>query len=178
MSETRIIVDHLRLEYKGPLKVKELFKLIGAWHKEKGLQKKEDKNFEQDLPSGKSIEYEISYWKKISYYTRYIIKLRALFSELKRVQLVHNDKRITTDEGKVLMYFDGIIEHDHEHRWDDRPLFIFIRTLYDKFIYKAYTERFEQRLTQDVHDLYHTIESFLNTYRYWRIVSKVPHFSH
>jgi len=176
MSELRIIVDHMKLDYSGVLNVKELFRLINKWSQERHMQKKEDKCHEQNLPEGKFIEYEISHWKKISDYTKYIYKIRVLFQNLKKVEVAKDKKKIKADQGRVLIYFDGFIEHDYEHRWDEKPLFVFFRTLYDKFVYKAYTERFEHRLVHEMHGLYNEIEKFLNTYRYYKVVSKAPHF--
>ncbi len=99
-----------------------------------------------------------------------------LFQQLKKVEIVEGKKKLKVDQGRVLIYIDGFIEHDYEHRWDDIPLFVFLRTLYDKFIYKAYTERFEHKLTNDVHSLYNEIEKFLNTSRHYKVISKTPHF--
>jgi hypothetical protein len=176
MADLRIIVDHLKLDYSGILNVTELFKLINKWFAERHYHKKEDKNQEQNLPDGKFIEYEISPWKKATDYTKYIYKVRMLFQKLKKVEIVQGKKKLKVDQGRVLIYIDGFIEHDYEHRWDENPLFVFFRTLYDKFIYKAYTERFEHKLTNDVHKLYEEIEKFLNTSRHYQVVSKTPHF--
>jgi hypothetical protein len=176
MSDLRIIVDHLQLDYSGVMDVKELFKMINRWLMERHFQKKEDKNHELNQPDGKYIEYEISHWKKISDYTRYVYKIRALFNAVKKVEVTKEGKKEKMDQGRVLMFFDGFIEHDYEHRWDNRPFFVFFRTLYDKFIYRAYTERFEHRLTHDVHNLYDEVEKFLNTYRHYKVVSRMPHF--
>ncbi|MBW2989332.1 hypothetical protein KY358_03370, partial [Candidatus Woesearchaeota archaeon] len=151
MSDTRIIVDHWKLDYDGLMDVKELFKLINNWSQERHIQKKEDKCHEQNLPEGKFIEYEISHWKKISDYTRYIYKIRILFQRLKKVEVRKEKKKVKMDQGHILIYFDGFIEHDYEHRWDERPMFLFFRTLMDKFIYRAYTERFEHRLVHEMH---------------------------
>ena len=176
MSDLRIIVDHLKLDYSGLMDAKEIFKLINRWLSERHFQKKEDKCHEQNLPEGKSIEYEISHWKKITDYVKYIYKIKAWFQDIKKVEVKQGNKKVKVDQGRVLIYFDGYIEHDYEHRWDDRPFFIFLRTMYDKFIYKIYTERFEQRLTHDMHNLYNEIEKFLNTYHYYKVISKTPHF--
>jgi len=176
MSELRIIVDHLKLDYSGLMDTKELFKLINRWFYERTFQKKEDKCHEQNLPEGKFIEYEISHWKKISDHPRLIYKIRALFQNLKKVEVTKEKKKLKLDQGRVLIYFDGFIEHDYEHRWDDYPFFVFLRTLYYKFVYKVYTDRFEQRITHDLHNLYDDIEKFLNTYRHYKVVSKAPHF--
>jgi len=176
MSELRIIVDHMKLDYSGLLDIKGLFKLINAWTMERAFQKKEDKNHEQNINGEKFIEYEISHWKKVSDYTRHVYKIRALFQNFKKVDVTLDSKRKKLDQGRILIYFDGFIEHDYEHRWDGNPLFVFFRTLYDKFVYRAYTNKFEQHITHDIHNLYNEIEKFLNTYRSYKVVSKMPHF--
>lgn len=174
MSELRIIVDHMKLDYKGLFDVNNLFRLIDAWLFERNFEKRTNKNFEQETPKGKFIEWEVASWKKISDYQRYIIKIRMLMYNLTKVDAIKEKKKTKLGHARILMYFDGYLESDYEHRWDERPLFLFFRTLYDKFIYKAYTERFEQRLASDVHHLYNHVEAFLNTYRLWKPVSKMP----
>ncbi|MFH1641441.1 MAG: hypothetical protein ABIC04_00920 [Nanoarchaeota archaeon] len=178
MASVRIVVDHIKLEYSGIFDTKALFKLIGSWFMERSIQKKESKNFEQNLPDGKYIEYEIAYWKKTTDYVRSIYKIRALFYGLKKVQVVKDKKKVQMDQGKVILYFDGYIEHDYENRWEMKPMLQFFRVMFDIFVYKYYTERFEQRITYDIHALYDTLEQFFNMYRHYRVVSKVPHFMH
>jgi len=178
MGDVRIIVDHMKLEYSGIFDTKALFKLIGSWFNQRQIQKRESKNFEQTLADGKYIEYEIAYWKKMSDYHRFIYKIRALFSGLKKVEIVQDNKKVKVMQGKVIFYLDGYIEHDYEHRWEWAPMLQFFRVMFDKFIYKYYTERFEQRITYDMHSLYDDLEKFFNMYRHYRPVSKVPHFAH
>ena len=178
MSETRIIVDHMKLDFSGLVDLPAMFAHIDRWLKDKGLEKRDDKTFEQMTPKGKFIEWQIASWKKLTDYTRFIIKVRMLIYGLKKVEAVSDNKKVTLSQGRILMYFDGFIEHDYEHRWEEKPLHFFFRTLYDKFIYKTYTERFEARLTFDVHHLYDELEKFLNMYRHYKVVSEVPHFAH
>jgi hypothetical protein len=167
----------MKLEYKGLFDLNSFFKLIDAWLYERRFEKRTNKNFEHQTPKGKFIEWEIASWKKHEY-QKYIIKVRVLMHELKKVDAVKDKKKVSLDQGRVLIYFDGFIEFDYLHYWDEKPFLTFLRTLYDKFFFKIYTERFEQRLTYDVHQLYHHVESFLNMYRHHKVVSKVPHFAH
>ncbi|MBU0628723.1 MAG: hypothetical protein KKC75_06020 [Nanoarchaeota archaeon] len=176
MSDLRIIVDHLKLEYSGLMDVREFFKIIGSFCKERDYQKKEDKNHEHNKSDGKYIEYEISPWKKVSDYHRYIIKIRLLFQHLNKVEIVKDKKKVQIDKGKVIIYLDGYMENDYLNRWDDRPFLLFIRTIYDKFIYKLYTERFEQILAHEVQDLYTEIEKFLNMSGSYKVISKTPRY--
>ena len=176
MSEMRIIVDHLKLEYNGLFDVKELFNFIDAWWMERGMEKRTTKNFEINSPKGKFIEWQSSTWKKINEYFRYILRVRILMYDLKKVEAMKDKQKVKMSEGKVILYFDGFIEEDLKHRWDETPMFIFFRTLWSKFIFKAYTDWFEHRLIYDVHHLYNAIEQYFNMYKHYRPVSKMPSF--
>ena len=177
MSDVRIIVDHMKLEYIGLFDLNGLFKMIEAWLKERGMEKRTDQNQELTTPTGKFIEWTIAPWKKISDYNRIFFKIRMLVYDFKKVEAVKDDKKVKLGHGRVLMYFDAYLEHDYEHRWDFVPMLVFFRTMFDKFIYKTYTERFEQQLTYDIHYLYNLVETYFNMYKQYRPVSEVPHFA-
>src|SRR3989338_7337483 len=97
MSELRIIVDHLKLDYSGLMDVNGLFKLISSFFREREYQKKEDKNHEHNRPDGKYIDYEISPWKKVSDYHRYVIKVRMMFQHLNKVEIIKDKKKVQID---------------------------------------------------------------------------------
>lgn len=178
MSETRILVDHVKFEYNGIFDIHNLFKHIQSWLLERAYEKKVSKNFQFDGKTGKFIEWQIEPWKKISDYYRFIIKLRILIYDMNDVEVEKGEKKVKLGQGRVICVLDAFLEHDYEHRWDDNPMMFFIRTMYDKFLFKAYTERFEQRLTYDAHHLFDSIESYFNVYKHYKPVTTVPHFSH
>jgi hypothetical protein len=178
MSELRIIVDHMQLEYSGLFELNNFFKMIDAWLFERLYEKRTNKNFEENTPNGKFIEWEIASWRKMTDYVRNIIKMRVLMYDLKKVEATRDKEKVKLTQGKVIIYFDGYIEFDYLHVWDEHPVLHFLRTLYDKFIFKAYTERFEQRITYDVHHIYDMTEKYFNMYRKHKLVTRVPHFAH
>ena len=49
--------------------------------------------------------------------------------------------------------FDGYLTTDYEQRWEQKPSFVFIRALFDKFFYKTYMDRWKTNLIKDVNDL-------------------------
>lgn len=178
MAYVRIIVDHLRLDYSGLFDPKGLFRAIASFMNERRVQKHENKNFEQDLEDGKAIEWETTYWKKVTDYNRDIYKIRILINKMTKVEAQEGSKRAQIATGNVTITIDAYIEHDYENRWEETPILFFFRTVFDKFIYHGYTEMFEQRLTHHAHQLYHTLEKFFNFYTHYTPVSKVPHFAH
>jgi hypothetical protein len=178
MGETKIIVDHEKLEYTGLLDVKGLFNCIDNWLIEHTQEKKTDKLIEQDEPNGKFIEWLTSSWTKMTDYMRFIIKIRVLMYDVNKVDVMKGKKKLKLSHARILMVFDCFLEFDYENRWTEKPLHVFFATLYNKFIYKSYTERFEQRITHLTHRLYHHVEQYLNMYRHYRPISKIPHFYH
>ena len=135
------------------------------------------KEFEHDTQTGKHIEWQIRPWKQISDNLRYLIKIRVLIYNYKKVDAVVNKKKTKIGNGKVVIYLDAYAELDQHNRWEYIPIFKFLSSIYHNFVYKVYTERFEQRLTHDMNHLYHTIEQFFNMYKHYRVVSAVPPFA-
>ena len=178
MSELRLTVDHLRLNYTGPFDANELYKQITSLMKEKGFDIELSKEFEHDTQTGKHIEWEIRPWKRVSDNLRYWVKIRVLIYNYKKVDAIVDKKKVKIGNGKVVIYLDGYAELDEHNRWEYVPFFQFLRSIYVNFVYKVYTERFEQRLTYDVNHLYHTIEQMFNMYKHYKVISKAPPFAH
>jgi len=176
MSEMRTIVDHLKLEYNGLFDVKELFNFIDAWWMERGMEKRTTKNFEINTLTGKFIEWQSTTWTKMGESQNLLIRIRILIYNMRKVEATQNNKKLKINEGKVITYIDGFIHEDYRDEWDEKPLFIFLRTLRSKFFLRAYTEWFEHVLIQRVHNLYNSLEKFFNVYSHYRVVSNVPSF--
>lgn len=178
MTEVRLAVDHLRLDYKGPFEFNQLIRLITSYTKEQGYDIRYDKDFEINTKEGKQFDYQIFPWKKITDYTRYSMKIQISSINMKKVEIIRDNKKVKVDSGRIIMLIDGFIDTDYFGKWDGHPLFLFLRSLYDRFIYKAYTQRFEERFVYDVHHLFDRIEKFLNMYKSYKLIRKSPNFMH
>lgn len=172
MGHVKIVVDHEKIDYSGPFDGGDMFRMIDQFLMERGFDKKQDKDFEQNTERGKFIEWQISPWKKITEYIRYIIKIRVLGYDILKSDIIKNDKKTKVDNGRLIVVIDGFVEYDYDSKWEDRPLLHFLRTIYDYFVFKAYTERFEQRLTHDIHHLIDQIEKFFNISRHYSVISR------
>ena len=177
MSDTRIVVDHHTIDYEGPFDFNQLVTMIQRFTFERGFDRRLEKDFEQDTKTGKSIEWQITNFKKISDYMQYHIRIRILAKDYVKVDAVKDNRKVKVGNGKIVIFFDGLMELDYFNKWDSKPAFLFLRVLFDKFIYKLYTERFEQRLAYDMNHLYHAVEKFFNLYRHYRLVKAMPHFA-
>ena len=174
MSEIKIIVDHLRMDFKGMFNANDLFRAIDSWLFEKGFEKRTNKNFEYDTASGKFMEWESYPWKKVTDYYRQMMKIRILIYDMVKKDVVHEGKKERLDHGRGIIYLDGYLELDYEHRWDGNAFLQAVRTLFDKWLYVHYTESFEKMVTRDCHMLNDHLEKLLNLKRHWRLVESVP----
>ena len=174
MGHVRIIVDHEKIDYEGPLNTSDLFRHIQNFLFERGFDTRQDKDFEHHTPSGIQIEWQISPWKRITDYTRHMIKIRVIGNDIRKIDAINEGKKAKIDTGKIYIVIDGYIESDYESRWEEMPFFMFLRTLYDKFAFRIYTERFDQRLTHDINQLSNSIKQFLNLYRHYSVISRTP----
>ncbi|TAL56429.1 MAG: hypothetical protein EPN86_02610 [Nanoarchaeota archaeon] len=166
MVEQRIIVDHLRLSYEGLFNVTELYQSIDTFFREKGYDKHEKRNIEMNRPEGKYIEVELMPWKKITDYARHIIRIEMKMFNVKEVDVERNGRKVRMNSGRINIILDGYLQTDWENKWETKPMYFFIRTMFDKMLYKSYTNLYEGLLVENVNQLHVMIKSFLNLYRY------------
>ena len=166
MPEREVVVDKLRLTYEGLFSMLDLYKMIDEWFRWKGYDKRENKNIEIVKPEGKYLELEIEPWKKVTDYAKNVIKIRMQVTGLKEVEVEKENTKLKLNQGRVHFVFDGYLETDYESRWEGKPIFYFIRTVFDKYFYKPFTSGFEKGVKEDVMHLHGQIKAFLNLYKY------------
>ncbi len=166
MVEKKLVVDSVRINYKGLFNVKELYRVIDSFFKDKGWDKREVRNKEFVSPEGKYVELWLEPFKKVSDYAKLILRIQIIMENLREVVVEKGRHKKKMNKGDVLIIIDGFLDTDYENRWEGRPEYVFIRTIFDKFIYRKHTGEFEALLVEDSDELKATIKSFLNLYRY------------
>lgn len=166
MAERDIIVDKMRVTYEGLFSVTELYKMMDEWFEEKNYDKKELKNVENVTPEGKYIELLVEPWKKVTDYAKNVIRIRMIMTDIKDVEVEKDGVKVKLNQGKIQIVFDAYLETDYENRWEQKPTFFLIRTLFDKYFFKPFTKGFHTGVKADLNHLVTKIKSFLNLYRY------------
>lgn len=166
MAETEVVVDKLRLDYEGLFSVPELYKLIDEWFEEKNYDKKEIRNIERVSADGKYIELELLPWKKCSDYTKNELRLRIILSGIKDVEIERDKVKVKLNQGKVHIVFDGYLTTDYFNKWENKPVFYFIRSIFDRWVYQPFQSGFQRGVRSDVTELKDRIKAFLNLYRF------------
>jgi len=165
MVEKKFVVDGMKLSYSGPFDIIEFFKRVEGWIKAKGKEKEIKKKLEHVEPKGKKIEWLLEIWEDTGEYARTLVRLRALFSEVKEIKIKKGQRKKSLNSGKALIIIDGILETDLQGKWQQKPTFFFMRALVDKFIWKMHTNKYDDKLEKDVNSLYDSLYDFFSKYK-------------
>ncbi len=165
MVEKKFVIDGMKISYEGPFDVIEFYKKVEDWISAKGKEKEIKKKVEYVEPSGKKIEWFIEIWEDVNEYTRPLVRMRALFTDVKEVKIKTGKSKKRLNKGNALIIIDGILETDLQGKWQQKPIFYFLRTLVDHFIYKFYMNKIEDKLAADCSDLRGALEDFFNSYK-------------
>ncbi|MFH1064389.1 MAG: hypothetical protein V1729_04875 [Candidatus Woesearchaeota archaeon] len=166
MSEKKILIDEEALEYEGLFNLIELYSIIDDFLKLKGYDKFEPLNEESVYPHGKDVHIILAPMKWHTDYVRKVLKIDLQLSKIKEVETEVDKVKVKLNQGKIRILYSGMLETDWEGRWEQRPIYHFIRTIFDKYIYRKHTQDFESEIISDVNELRDKMGSFLNLYRF------------
>ena len=169
MVEKKHVVVELMLKYNGPLSVEDFYKEVDKWANEKGMEKEIKRKSEEVKSKGKRIEYVVELWKSPAMAVKHMVQLRVLFDNVREVKRKRKGHDIKFNEANVLINIDGWLETRLTSRWTQvNPLYAFLRTLYDKYIWgigQNLTEANEGPVTVYCYDLHKRLKSFFELYK-------------
>jgi hypothetical protein len=162
MTEKKFVVYELRLAYNGPIRIVDFYKEVEDWIRQKGMNKELKKKMERLAPKGKKMEWTVECWKNHAHHTKEVVRLRSIFNEVRDIEVKRSGKRIKTQQADILILIDGILETDVSQLWEQKPIFYFIKTIIDKYIWKFYSEKYDGFVASDANDLHRTLQAFFN----------------
>lgn len=167
MVEKKHVVFDLRLNYDGPLSIEEFYAEVEKWMEKNGLQKDLKRKTEEVKPKGKKIEWIIEAWSNPVRAVKQIVRLRALFNEVKELRIKKKGRTIRMNQADVLIVIDGFVETSLTSRWTQKPTYQFFRTLFDKYIWNigTITESHSGLVTDNCYYLHKRLKAFFNLYK-------------
>ena len=166
MAEIKTLIDGKSLSYEGVFNLRELYSLIDRWFKDHGYEKQEIKNWEDVAEKEKQIIIEIIPYKKVSDYARIDIRIFMIFSKLTDIEIEKEGMKVKMNKGRAEFYFDAYVVTDYENKWHTKPLYYFLRNVFDKFVYKIYMSGYDTEAIRDCTEVEGEIKSFLNMNRF------------
>ncbi len=175
MAEMNLIVENVSVSYSGLFDIGEFYKVIDDWFKLKGYDKVIIKHKEYSTETGKNIEILMAPYKKVTDYIKNLVKIWIGINNLRTVEVKKDGKKVKVNKGDIIIIFDGYLETDYEHRWEQKPLFFFMRVLIDKFVNKSELDKYGKELVKDINEFHNEIRSFLGLHKYGPLVrTKTP----
>jgi hypothetical protein len=166
MAEIKTLIDGKSLSYEGVFNIRDLYRIIDKWFKDHSYEKQEIKNWEDVSENEKQIVLEIIPYKKVSDYARLDIRVFIIFSKLTEIELEKDGVKLKMNKGRAEFYFDAYVVTDYEDKWETRAVFYFIKSVFDKFIYRVYTSNYDGEVIRDCTEVENEIRSFLNINRF------------
>ena len=146
--------------------VNNLLKEIDKNTAERGYGKGEKRREEIVTPSGKEFRMELRHVKVKTQYYALMIKMRIEITNLKEVEVLRDKLKTKLNEGNVSILFDAWTTTDFELRWEQKPLFFFLRMLFSKFVYDVGTGKFDSEVMDDTHFVHNNIKSYLDLHKF------------
>ena len=166
MAEKKLIIDGLELHYKGLFDVNLLLKEIDKVIAERGYVKAEKRRAEIVTSTGKEFSMELRPTKMKTEFLKLMIKLRISITNMTEVEVLKDKVKTKLDKGDINIIFDAWTITDYEFRWEKKPAFYFLRTFFEKGIFKFHTDRYSNELMDDCHFVYNNIKAHLNLHRF------------
>ncbi|MBD3248974.1 hypothetical protein GF336_02935 [Candidatus Woesearchaeota archaeon] len=166
MSEKKIIVDGLELNYEGIFDVKSLLDVIDKSCAEKGYVKQEKRRNEEIKEKGKDFYIELRPTKVKTAYFALLIKIRLHITNITEVEVIVDGKTRKLSKGNVHAVFDAWTITDIQNRWEQTPWYYFLRILVNQYIWRVGPDKFVDELIEDTHYIYNNLEGALELHRF------------
>ena len=156
------VVKDLIINQKTQFNLIELYKTLKYWFEINGYSFFE-KEYEDIVKSGKKdvvIKWEGS--KPIDDYSKFYVYLKF---KVKDYEIIETTKEKII-EGSLKISFSSDILTDYEERWENKPIWKFLRGVSDKFFTERRRKIYEKELKDNTYDLFNKTKSFLNLYKF------------
>jgi hypothetical protein len=172
MSELVFPVNDERLEYTGLFSMKEVFRLLDKYFRQKGYDKKIIFDEEYNTPTGKYVHVKFTPYKKVDDYIRVQLRIWIYAHDLVEVEKEVDGKKVKTNHGKLIMIFDAQMQTDYRDNWvvtdpkdpdkAPRSIYFLIQVMMEKFIYGKRLKHWESVIRYTLMGAKAEVASYLN----------------
>ncbi len=148
--------------YNNYFDFKELYRVSFEYLMDQGWDMNE-KAYKESLQAGgaKEIEVEWEATRKVSDYFKYYMKIRFHPMGMTSVEVEIDGVKQKMNKGLLDVEIEIALIKDYEDRWANRPLFKFLRTLYDRYIIKDRIEKYEEKLIIEMDEFVNQTKAYL-----------------
>jgi hypothetical protein len=150
-----------KLTQVGYWNYEEVYNMLYIWLKDHGYALSEDSYKEKLSSGGKEVLIGWTAKRPVTDYFLYQITLDWHILTMKDAEVEIDGKKTKTNKGELGIVFKGTIIKDYEQRWEDKPIYTFLRGLYEQYIIRTTVDEYEDDLEDETKDLISDLKAFL-----------------
>ncbi len=160
-DEIQHVALGMSVNYKGIFSYNDLIVMIESFFKKKGYTRFMISHKEENKKKGRHINIRMRPFRKVKA-NKLEIQIWITVSDLVDVKKKVDGINIKLNKGKVNIVLDCFVIEDMRGKWEARAEYTFIRTIFDKFLFKSKSKDFEGMVKSDATELRDELHSFLN----------------
>lgn len=160
-DEIQHVALGMGVNYEGIFNYQDLMAFIENFFKRKGYQKCVMNHEEKVKESGRTVSLRLRPFKQVKS-NKLEVQVWLNISELTDVIKKVDGRNINLNKGKVNIKIDCFVLTDMRGKWEARAEYTFIRTIFDKFLFRSKSKDYEGMAKADATELQNEIRSFLN----------------
>ena len=149
------------LRQTGYWKYKDVYDMLFRWLKDHQYKIREDMYNEKLHGEAKEIIIKWTNEKKITDYFKFQIILDWHILGMEDAVVEVDGKKKNTNKGEIEVVFKANIIKDYEKRWEDKPIWKFLRAVYEKYVIRETVDEFEDDIRNDVMEMISDLKAFL-----------------
>jgi hypothetical protein len=150
-----------KVKDSGIFDFQELYNFLYDWLLGEGYSLTEKKYTEKIEGDAKKVEINWEGKKKVSDYFQFIIKADWRVLGMKSIEVQREGKKIKMNSGNLEIKFTAVLVKDYESRWEDAPIWKFLRGIYDKYLIRNRIEQYEEKIISEVEEMIAQTKAFL-----------------
>ena len=160
-DEIQHVALGMQVNYQGIFNLADLLVMIDNFFRKRGYTKKIESHNETVTEDARTINLRLRPFKKMKA-NRLEVQIWLNISELTDTNKKIDGINVNLNKGKVNCVIDCFVLYDMRGKWEARAEYTFIRTIFDKFLFRSKSKDYEGMVKADAIELKNEIASFLN----------------
>lgn len=162
MGEIEIVSKGLGVKFEGVFSLKGVCKVLDDYFGRLGYDKDEPKSIEAMKASGKYVTMVIEFKRRLNDYVKAIHKVTIKGENITQLDVKKGDTRHRMNKGKVEIEVDTFLESDYETRWEGKPLYYFLRLIWQRYVWAPMQTDFKGQTGQISQHAIAEVKAYLN----------------
>jgi hypothetical protein len=160
-DEIQHVALGMQVNYEGIFNLNDLLLMIDSYFRRRGYVKKVESHNEAVTEKGRTINMRLRPYKSAKK-NKLEVQVWINIADITDLQKEIDGVNIHLNKGKVKIVIDCFVLYNMRGQWEARAEYTFIRTIFDKFLFRSKSKDYEGMVKADATDLRDEITSFLN----------------